>query len=434
MSSIKKSIQLNIYAAISLIIPIIAILFSNKIISLVSLILPLALCLVSIKKLSNVDLLISRLKDVCVNAKSGNLEARIIGEKDDGNIRELAFAINGLLDINDAFIREAHAAFTSATNGYLGRHILEKGLTGNYKSSANKVNSALQTLENRFNDFYNLIKTTEEKTEKSLSTFVGAAHELKNASETMMSCTEEVQNGIDRIGDNAQKNSDAAKKIFQSTDNLSHQSSDIGDNIKHGLELNHQTEAGIAKTNEAMTKLNNATKDITPIANIISKISGQTRMLALNAGIEAQRAGEAGKAFSVVADEVKNLAEQTQEASEDIIKRIVYIEESSNDFANTINEFVANVQKLTEISELISSKINEQIDSTMNISNAVSSSALRSSDVSNQISNIKDIIHNNSNRAHNVNNSAKNLEDEVSSLDDELKTFISSAKKVIGMK
>ncbi|WP_237658429.1 methyl-accepting chemotaxis protein [Ureibacillus xyleni] len=144
------------------------------------------------------------------------------------------------------------------------------------------------------------------------------------------------------------------------------------------------------KTSENMNVLSERSKQIEAIVNVISDFSNQTNLLALNASIEAARAGDHGKGFSVVADEVKKLAESTKESTEDIVKltkdtqlQISKVYENTKDNLKIVNQgvkksaetseqiysllkMISNVQ--TEIQELLS-HIKNQKSSSLNVLN-----------------------------------------------------------------
>ncbi|GAA3351615.1 methyl-accepting chemotaxis protein [Lysinibacillus fusiformis] len=125
------------------------------------------------------------------------------------------------------------------------------------------------------------------------------------------------------------------------------------------------------KTTNSMNHLSERSKQITDIVKVISEISNQTNLLALNASIEAARAGEHGKGFSVVAEEVRKLAENTKSSTEDIVNLTKKIEdqisEAYEDNKNNMQLVTEGLQKSTDTSE----QINVLLQIIMNVQGEV---------------------------------------------------------------
>ena len=125
-----------------------------------------------------------------------------------------------------------------------------------------------------------------------------------------------------------------------------------------------QSETLVASLVAAAEKIGSVTKLITDIA-------GQTNLLALNATIEAARAGEAGKGFAVVASEVKNLANQTSKATEEIAAQIAEIQSASRTTADAIHEIGEIIGRVNGISTSISGAVEEQSAATREVASNI---------------------------------------------------------------
>ncbi|MBU0971833.1 MAG: hypothetical protein KKC20_14350, partial [Proteobacteria bacterium] len=110
-----------------------------------------------------------------------------------------------------------------------------------------------------------------------------------------------------------------------------------------------------------------ASREIENIIKIVQKIAGQTRLLALNARIEATRAGEAGRGFKVVANEVRDLSLQTEEANQEIGEKIAAIQTASQQMIQSVQKIETQIKTLTEAGTHIGLAVEEQGDITQRI-------------------------------------------------------------------
>ncbi len=147
-----------------------------------------------------------------------------------------------------------------------------------------------------------------------------------------------------------------------------------------------QTEAELAKR---MEHLSGEAEQVKNVLTVISDIADQTNLLALNAAIEAARAGEHGRGFAVVADEVRKLAERTQKSLTEINATINIIVQSIMESSETMNSNAKEVEELADVSQSVEGKIS-QMSQAMQQAIAMSESA-----ISNYVENgqrVKEII------------------------------------------
>jgi methyl-accepting chemotaxis protein len=138
-------------------------------------------------------------------------------------------------------------------------------------------------------------------------------------------------------------------------------------------------------TNHTVGKLGDSSAEIGKVIEVITSIAQQTNLLALNATIEAARAGEAGKGFAVVANEVKELAKQTAKATEEIKQKITVIQENTTGAVAAIGSIRGVIDKISHISTVIATAVEEQSATTGEMARNVSEAAKGASTISSNI-------------------------------------------------
>ena len=138
-------------------------------------------------------------------------------------------------------------------------------------------------------------------------------------------------------------------------------------------------------TNHTVGKLGTSSQEIGDVIKVITSIAEQTNLLALNATIEAARAGEAGKGFAVVAGEVKELAQETARATEDIARRIETIQGDAGAAVGEIDEIARIVGSINDLQLTIASAVEEQTATTNEMSRGLSEAATGSGEIAQNV-------------------------------------------------
>ncbi len=155
--------------------------------------------------------------------------------------------------------------------------------------------------------------------------------------------------------------------MASAAEELSSSVGEISRQVSHSAGIANSAVEDARRTSEMIDGLNQSAQKIGDVVNIIQDIAGQTNLLALNATIEAARAGEAGKGFAVVATEVKELAKQTADATEDIRGRIEGIQGSTGEAIDSIGQISEVIGKVNDVSKTIASAVEEQSITTKEI-------------------------------------------------------------------
>lgn len=172
----------------------------------------------------------------------------------------------------------------------------------------------------------------------------GTANQLRNIDETA-SIVEQISAGIQQIAANANEVASMADK----TANAAQEGNEAVDTTINQM---RSIESSVTNSADVVIKLGERSKEIGQIVDAISGIAGQTNLLALNAAIEAARAGEQGRGFAVVAEEVRKLAEQSQEAAKQIGSLIADIQSETG---RAVSAMVAGTHEVKKGTEIINS-------------------------------------------------------------------------------
>ncbi len=273
-------------------------------------------------------------------------------------------------------LKEVAEAATKISNG----HIMVTQLP--------ESNDEIGQLATAFNEMSQQLRTLVEKTKNTSEHLLDSATNLSAVSEETSASSDEVGRAITEIATGTQEQANDLDNINQTVELLSNsiettekQSKVMYDITKHaekisseGIEIVQQLQksntislAASQEVSDEIKKLNDQINQITQVMETIETIAEQTNLLALNASIEAARAGEYGRGFSVVADEIRKLAEQSKMATHQVQGVVSSIVSETTKTVETVEGTMETAKKLNDDVVLTQSKFNQMSDSVKQI-------------------------------------------------------------------
>jgi methyl-accepting chemotaxis protein len=229
----------------------------------------------------------------------------------------------------------------------------------------------------------------------TVATIDGSAGSLAGAAEQMSNVAIQIAGSAEETTAQAQTVSAAAEQISRSVDAVAAGSEQMGAAIRE-ISQNAAEAAKVASeavdlassTSVTMNTLGESSAEIGNVIKVITAIAEQTNLLALNATIEAARAGEAGKGFAVVASEVKDLAQETARATEDISRRVQTIQGDTDGAVTAIEKITAVIARISDFQTTIASAVEEQTATTGEMNRSVTQAATGTGDIAQNITGV----------------------------------------------
>ena len=315
---------------------------------------------------------------------------RAVGEIHNRIGLEPSWYIGGYAYITTELQRRISAQFDSRLPSEKIRRQRADALAAINQAALLDMNLAISTyLDEGKKDRAEALETLAQQFEQTIKGVVdgvaAASAEVLSTAQNMSTIAGQTRDQASSVEVTSQQAMENVETVAAASEELTTSIEEIGRQVTDSSRISGEAMEKARRSNSEVEGLTGAARKIDEVVNLIQEIAEQTNLLALNATIEAARAGEAGKGFAVVASEVKLLASQTAQATDQIANQVAEIQMATDAAAGAIRQIVGIIESVGEISTGISSAVEQQSAATGEISRNIQEAAVGTRGVSDKI-------------------------------------------------